>query len=112
MLESLRKFADGLPKSVTAAKKLTDNINDNFCKFVCCSKCNSLYDLECSTEKLANGKVVSKECSFVRFPNHLQRHHRKPCGTVLMKTVQTSSGSTVLDTRLLYCYKSLIESLQ
>lgn len=63
-------------------------------------------------EHLPNGDIVSKTCPYVRFPRHPQKQHRKACGTLLLKTVRTSAGSTALYPKMLYCYKRFTESLQ
>ena len=60
----------------------------------------------------ADGQLVSKLCSFRRFPNHTQRRHRNECGQCLMKTVRCANGKVSLYPRLIYCYKSIIESLK
>lgn len=64
------------------------------------------------TVVLPNKSVVSTRCSYVMFPNHPQRTRRRPCNTILMKTVRTSCGTTSLYPRQMYCYKSVIESLK
>ena len=58
-------------------------------------------------------QIESKRCSFVKFPSHPQAQHRKPCGVKLMKTVKSRSGNGIsLYPKRIYCYKSLISSLQ
>lgn len=90
-LESLRGFVKGLPISVSAAKRLLGTYSDNFEKWVCCPSCSSLYKMDdCST----NGRLLSKKCLHIKYPNHPQAARRKECGTILMKTVKTSAGTT------------------
>ena len=55
--------------------------------------------------------MVSKLCSFQEFPNHPQRQHRQLCGQCLMKKIKSSRGVLSLHPRLIYRYKSVIESL-
>lgn len=110
-LPCLQTFADSLPKNVASARHLLGR-RDNFEKWVCCQKCSSLYTVEDAKSKQPNGVTSSKLCSFVRYRNHPQSQHRKPCGHPLMKNVRTSSGSLTLYPRALYCYKSLIVSLE
>ena len=62
--------------------------------------------------KSSSGQLESKKCSFIRFPSHTQRHHRKPCGTPLLKKVKTKSRGISLYPKLVYCYKSVTDSLQ
>ena len=109
-LPSLQRFADTLPHSVNLARRVLGTYSDNFEKFVCCPSCSSLYSVKECIDKLPNGKLVSKTCTFVRFPRHPQPQHRKACGTPLLKMVKTSTGSSALYPRMLYCHKSLIES--
>lgn len=51
-------------------------------------------------------------CSFVRFPTHLQRQHRNRCGEKIYKEVKLSNGEITYHPLLVYCYKSVIDSLQ
>lgn len=111
-IPSLKEFAKTLPHSVPVGKNVLGTSGDNFEKFVCCPSCSSLYLVKECIDKLPNGELVSKTCPFIRFPRHPQRQHRKPCGTLLLKTVKTSAGSPALYPRMLYCHKSLIESIQ
>lgn len=59
-----------------------------------------------------NNTVVSEKCGFIRYRNHPQRQHRKPCGYSLMKRIRTSAGSVALFPKALYCYKSVVTSLE
>jgi hypothetical protein len=108
----LKEFASSLPSSLLAGRKALGTSTDDFEKFVCCPTCSCIYRIEDCQERLPNGKIVSKKCSFIQFPQHPQKQHRKPCGTTLLKTVRTSSGSTSLYPRVLFCHKGFIESLQ
>ena len=111
-LDSLKAFAESLPLSVASGRKeLATNI-DKFSKSVSCPSCHATYDFKDCLEKHRNGEIVSKTCPFVCFPRHPQKSRRKPCGTVLLKSVRTSHGTTALYPRRLYCHISLIESLQ
>ena len=110
-LQPLVEFVSLLPKNVISARNLLGR-KDSFTKWVCCPKCSTLYSTADARRKLPDGSIVSKLCGYVRFPNHPQRHHRKPCGCVLLKTVRTSTNTTILYPRTLYCYQSLVTSLQ
>ena len=94
------------------ARSVAGNPKSKFERLVCCPNCRSIYHRQECIIKLPDGSLESKRCSFVRFPNHLQVHHRKSCDTVLMKKVKSSSRRVVLYPRLIYTYKSIIESLQ
>ena len=79
-----------------------------FKKYVVCSRCCTLYNFEdCLT---ANRK--SKSCSFCKYPCHPHALQRQLCGSILLKTVETSSGKTFLYPHLTYCYLSIKESIQ
>lgn len=83
-----------------------------FLKFVSCSKCHSIYLIEECKEKLPDKTVISCKCPYVHFPNHPHRAKIKACGTPLMKVVKTSSSTTTLYPNRMYCFKSIIKSLQ
>lgn len=48
----------------------------------------------------------------MKFPNHPQPAHRKKCDAMLMKSVKTSAGTTVLQPHQIFCYRSIIDALQ
>ena len=54
----------------------------------------------------------SKNCAYVAFPLYPQQHKRNPCGTLLLKTVELSTGRTYFYPFLTYCYLNLDVSLQ
>ena len=105
-------FTSALPDSLYSARKFSSTTRDQFKRYVCCPTCNALYSFEDCVIKLANGQMEPKTHSYIRFPTHPQRQHRKPCGTSLLKRVKTKSGRITLYPRFVYCYKSIIESLQ
>ena len=72
----------------------------------------SVYVLENCTLLQPDGSIISKKCDYVKFPKHPHLVHRQPCGTLLMKKVRTSSGTTTLYPKQIFCYKSIIESLK
>ena len=61
---------------------------DEFEKFVACSKCCTLYKTEDCVVRKSNGRTVSKTCGHVRFPNHSQRSRRTQYGALLMKNMR------------------------
>ncbi len=105
-------FTSALPDSLYSARKFSSSNRDQFNRYVCCPTCHSIYSFQDCVIKLANGQMESKTCSFIRFPTHPQRQHRAPCGTPLLKKVKTKTGKLSLYPRLVYCYKSITESLQ
>ena len=105
------RFANTLPKTLHLAKKILGPRRDMFLKHTTCPKCKSLYNTEDCRIVLPDKTVVSKKCSHVEFPLHPQLARRRPCETVLLKTVRTSAGTTFLYPRNLFCYKELTGSL-
>ena len=85
---------------------------DTFQQFVCCPACHSIYPWEDCINKLSDGLVESKVCSFQAFPHHPQRARQRQCGESLMKMIKSSNGKVSLYPKLIYCYKSVIESLR
>ena len=111
-LQALKEFASHLPRTVHAARKLLGRGQDSFTKWVCCPSCSSLYRIEECMVSLPDGSKSSRRCSYIQFPDHPQVCRRKPCDTLLMKTVRTSTGTTYLYPRQMYCYNSLVRSLK
>lgn len=60
---------------------------------------------------LVEGIQTSKLCSNVVMPNHVMSHYRRPCGELLLKSINVG-GKKKLIARKTYCYKSLKLSLQ
>ncbi len=77
-----------------------------FHRFVVCRKCDSVYNYEDCKERNS-----SKRCSFVSFPNHPHLRMRTNCNSLLLKTVELSSGKHLLYPYLTYCYVSIKDSL-
>lgn len=109
---ALKDFADELPKNTTGAKKLIGNYKDNFLKYACCSRCDSIYPLKTCIVVSTDGTKCSRKCSHIEYPRHPHSSRRAPCGFQLMKCVRTSAGTTTLHARRMFCYKSLTESLK
>ena len=81
--------------------------NEQFTKFVVCTKCNSLYfSHDCVSQN--GNQPESRKCTYNEFP----RNQRNVCGQILMKTVQYSSGRTSLYPFKVFCYRDLKFSLQ
>lgn len=98
-----------LPRNVYRARMIASNGTNrsDFTQYICCPTCHSIYIREeCITT------TESKKCNYVKFPNHPQSQHRSQCGTVLIKTVKTQTGKYVLQPKLIYCYRSVIDSLK
>ena len=52
-------------------------------KYVVCPKCGTLYNFD-DCYVLHHRKRVSKNCTFVEFPNHRQHFRRTECGEPLL----------------------------
>lgn len=111
-LESLKKFAAVLPKTVHVGRKLLGKTTDSFAKIVSCAKCSTLYMMDKCIITNRDGSKTSKNCTYIKFRNHPQQFRRTHCNTPLMKTVKTFSGTSYLYPRQLYCYKSLIKCIE
>lgn len=104
-------FAASFPSSLYVVKKYFGLHKDCFIKFVVCPKCNSLYNYDSAYEKVG-GRRLSRKYSFVEFPNHRQRAHRKSCNEILLKEVKLQDGKLKLYHKKVYCYNSFIETLK
>ena len=77
---------------------------EHFRHYVVCRRCLQVYYLrECIEHSGTNRK--SKSCSYKGLERHV-------CGTVLLKTVEFSTGKCLFIPHLSYCYIDLITSLQ
>ena len=103
------EIAECLPSSLYAAKV---GINQpKFQKYVVCKKCHKIYLFSDCIEGPRMART-SRLCPFKQFPNHRQERMRRPCGTVLLKTVELASGVRHLYPRLTYCYLGVKVPLQ
>lgn len=112
-LEALHQTALLFPHTIYSARKHLGRLREQFMRFVVCPTCHALYSHKDSvSDTLVNGRKVSRSCSYVRFPNHIQARMRAPCGRLLMKTVRSSNGSEYLAALRTYCFKSITTSLK
>ena len=103
------KISEYWPSSLYRVKHWIGSLK--FRKYVVCKKCHRIYFFsECILGP--ENSPSSKTCSFQPFPRHPQQRMRKPCGSVLLKSVEYASGITRLYPRLTYCYLGLEPSLQ
>lgn len=72
----------------------------------------TLYKVDDCTIAKSTGRIVSKKCTHVKFPNHPQKSRRKQCGTLLMKTMRSKTGNFFLYPKKLYCFRKLSKSLK
>jgi len=80
------------PSTIFRAKKILGLDKDQFLKFICCPKCNKLYNYSEATHIDRFGVKHSELCSNIRFPDHPQERMRASCNTALMKEVVTLNG--------------------
>ena len=103
-------FTDLLPNSIYSARKMVGNQRDNFNRYVCCPKCQTLYS--CVNDCVMSCLEVIRNQRNVQFPSHPQTQHRQPCNAFLMKKFKSKAKNIVLYPQRIYCYKSVAESLQ
>ena len=100
MLSSpVRQLAKVFPCSIHPLKVYTEVSKLQSQKFVVCRKCKNIYTFNQCIER-----SLSKTCRFCKFPDHPFHNLRKPCGTLLLKTVELSGGRKILYPFLTYCY--------
>lgn len=94
-------IAHTLPKTF---RSFTNSVNLKFRRYVVCKTCYQVYSFD-------NCIATSKSCSYIAFPNHPHFSVRQPCNTLLLKTVELSSGKQFFYPFLTYCYMSLFAKL-
>jgi len=97
------------PKSFYALSK-TYCGTIKFVKFVVCQTCHQTYYTDQCVNQVG-GQQKSKSCSNIQFPNHPHLRKRQPCGSLLLKTVETKCKKILYPFKV-YCYQSLQDSLQ
>ncbi|XP_019632058.1 PREDICTED: uncharacterized protein LOC109475736 [Branchiostoma belcheri] len=115
-IEVIKNLATMFPRTMYMLRKKLSVQRDDFTRYVVCPTCDSVYTVDEATKVVRNGrgKVVkrkSQKCSFVEFPRHSHRNFRRPCGTLLMKTVVGKNGVEYVRPKRTFCYRSIIDSL-
>ena len=110
--EVLINFAKIIPETLYLIEKNIGLQKDSFTKYAVCPKCKTLYNFEDCIRRRPNGEAVSAKCSHVELPRHPQQARRRPCGTVLMKTMRSRTGKPFLYPKQVYCFRKLTDSLQ
>ena len=103
-------MAELFPKSRLMAQKFL-GIETSFKKFVICPKCFKCYLFKDCWCQLGSNQIT-KYCDFVRYPMHPHTSRRVRCNAPLLKSIEFCSGRKLLYPHKIYCYKSLISSLQ
>ena len=62
--------------------------------------------------KYDNNVKVSKRCTNIEFPNHVQSRMRMPCDRILLKLMRATNGTTYLHPYQTYWYHSIIDSFE
>lgn len=96
------------PDTLTKAQAIQPLDNNNFKKYIVCKKCHSTYE---ESDCIVTGNQIP-QCSFIRFPRHPQQRMRKPCNKFLLKPVKTASGKKIFSPLKVYCYNSVINSIE
>lgn len=93
------------PQSIHCLRKYWD-VNIEFERLVVCRKCYSVYDKKYCVEKRGT-QVLSKFC---KYRDHVSA--KKSCDQLLLKTVRLLNGKACLYPFKVYCYQSLVSSIQ
>lgn len=101
------QIANVLPRSVYRLKTYLGVNNLSAIKYVVCRKCDSIYHY-----KDCVSGYSSKTCSYIKFPNHRYHRYRQQCGTLLLKSVEVSTGRKILYPFITYCYLGLQWAIQ
>ena len=108
----LNSIAKAFPTSLPTLKALLGLKCNDFDIYSVCPKCYAIYKKEHCTKTLPDGRVVSKTCSNVSWPNHAHLEKRTPCGEMLMKKIRGKSGNIFWYPKKVYVYQSIMASLQ
>ena len=101
-------IAQILPRSLYKLKHQLGCVRDRFHRYVVCRRCQHIY----SIAQCIHSNQTSKTCPHRPFPNHPHSRQRRECGTLLLKSVELTSGKKLLYPFLVYCYMSIENSLQ
>ena len=104
-------LASLFPTSLYTLYKAQGTTKDAFTKYIVCTICHTLYEMnDCVSQK--NGKLSTKLCSFIEFPNHPHKNKRAQCGQPLLKEILCKNGSITLYPHRVYCYQSITKSMK
>lgn len=105
----LHQFALEIPSKSNAAYRLLKIPDNSFVKYVVCTSCNSIYELEkCLSTN--SGTIEAKKCWYTAYPNHPHPARRKPCGSQLLRRVRSGSKYRFVPNKV-YPYQPLHQSL-
>ena len=84
----MRKVGEEIPLTTKSAIKVLGLHENGIIQYVVCPMCHSVYEHEDCVTTLRNGDKEPKPCSHIRYPSHPHTSKRKPCNTMLLKSVQ------------------------
>ena len=110
-IESLAIFSKEIPTTVSRARSVIELKEDRFIVFSSCPSCDTVYEVAKCIDERGSCKQ-SKTCNRIEFPNHPHKSARNECGSVLMKTCRSPSGSTFRYPICPFCYQPISKALQ
>mgnify|MGYP002803532383 CR=1 FL=1 len=111
-LELVKTIGNQFPTSLKTIKKLLGVNGNEFRTCAVCPKCNAIYEKQSCTKTLPDGRVVSRTCTNVEWPNHPRKDNQSPCGEKLMKKVRGKTGTIFWYPRKVAVFQSLFSSLK
>ena len=97
-----------VPLTMYSVRNVLGIDRDNFERYVVCPKCTKLYRPEDCLRRVGN-QVQPVVCDNIQFP---RSKRRKPCGSKLVKKVILKNGTPKYYPLKVYCYKSVIDTLE
>ena len=98
----IMQIAEALPRSTYQKNKFLNDDSKSVCRYVVCCACHSTFLYEQCLEKVGSRRI-SRRC-----PKTLLSRR---CNNLLLKNVVSNSGHGKLYLFKVYCYKSLVSSL-
>ena len=111
-VEVLINFAKIIPETLYVIPKNLVLQNDSFIKYAVFLKCKTLYNFD---DVFVKGQMVrlyqQNAVMWVIHATHT-KPERRPCGSLLMKTMRSRAGKTFLYPKQVYCFKNVTDSLE
>ena len=107
-LELFLVLAANIPTTLYSARKLLNIERDCFEKYVVCSKCTKLYEMD--NNLFNNGReTVARTCTNVAYP---RARRPKACAAQLTQKVILNGGTCKFYAIKTYCYRLIIDFLE
>ena len=105
---------NAIPKTWKACQKFLGINPKATSYFAVCAKCYKLHRVNELKTILVEGSnnLIVERCSFIAFPHHVQANRRTRCGSLIADIIRSPAGQPTIKGRIIFPYKSLIESLQ